>query len=125
MAVKPFLLLCTLVFCSTIGYAGDSTKSADTVDSSDAAWQALSEEQRSELIKRYQDLHQVPAEDRSDLQQRMDWFSQLPKEKQQHMREVWQNMSSSEREYWKNKLKQASPDQREALREKILAKYDQ
>lgn len=125
MAAKPFLLLCTMSLCCSIGYAGDPAKTPDTAEmSNDPSWQALSEEQRSELIKRYQDLHQLPAEERADLQQRMDWFSQLPKEKQQHMREAWQNMSSSEREYWKNKLKRASPDQREVLREKLLAKYD-
>ncbi|RYY80740.1 MAG: DUF3106 domain-containing protein [Moraxellaceae bacterium] len=90
-----------------------------------ATWQKLSVEERAELLKSYQALRQLDDKDRQDLQQRMDWFSQLPKDQQQRMREVWQNMSDSEREHWKAQLKTAnSPEQREELREKIMEKYD-
>lgn len=90
-----------------------------------ATWQKLSAEERTELLKSYQALHQLDDKDRQDLHQRMEWFSQLPKEQQQRMREVWQNMSDSERERWKAQLKTANtPEQREELREKIMEKYD-
>lgn len=88
------------------------------------AWQQLSAEQRRELLDSYQSLRQLDDKDKQDLQQRMDWFSQLPKDQQQRMREAWQNMSATEREHWKNQLKTASADQRDQLREKILEKYD-
>ncbi|TEU30833.1 DUF3106 domain-containing protein [Alkanindiges illinoisensis] len=90
-----------------------------------ASWQKLTPEERAELLKSYQALRQLDDKDRQDLQQRMEWFSQLPKDQQQRMREVWQNMSDSEREHWKAQLKTASsPEQREELREKIMQKYD-
>lgn len=123
MVAKPFLICASLIICGmTSSYADESIKNVSAT--SEQQWQALNEEQRNELIKRYQDLHQLPEQERADLQQRMDWFSQLPKEKQQHMRIAWQNMSASQRDYWKRKLQRASPDQREVLREKILAKYN-
>lgn len=90
-----------------------------------ATWQKLSAEERAELLKSYQALRQLDDKDRQDLQQRMEWFSQLPKDQQQRMREVWQNMSDTERERWKAQLKTANtPEQREELREKIMEKYD-
>jgi len=90
-----------------------------------ASWQKFTPEERAELLKSYQALRQLDDKDRQDLQQRMEWFSQLPKDQQQRMREVWQNMSDSEREHWKAQLKTASsPEQREELREKIMQKYD-
>jgi thioesterase domain-containing protein len=104
--------------------ANNDTKPAALPSVDHLTWQKLTDEQRDDLIKRYQDLRQMPEAERLDLQQRMDWFSQLPKDKQQRMREVWQNMSASEREHWKAKLRQVSPTQRETLREKIMQKYD-
>lgn len=90
-----------------------------------AGWQKLTAEERAELLKSYQALRQLDDKGRQDLQQRMEWFSQLPKDQQQRMREVWQNMSETEREHWKAQLKTvASPEQREELREKIMEKYD-
>ncbi len=97
---------------------------ATSMTPSTPAWQQLSPEQRRELLNSYQSLRQLDDKDKQDLQQRMDWFSQLPKDQQQRMREAWQNMSSTEREHWKNQLKTASADQRDQLREKILEKYD-
>lgn len=92
--------------------------------STQAIWQKLSVEERAELLKSYQSLRQLDDKDREDLQQRMEWFSQLPKEQQSRMREVWQNMSDTEREHWKTQLRTASPQQRDELREQIMQKYD-
>ena len=127
MAVKTKLLLSGVLLC-----AGLSLAHAIGVESSDTevnrldtiSWQQMSDEQRSELIKRFQDMKKQPDQESIDLQQRMNWFSQLPKSEQQKMRDAWQNMSASERTYWRNKLKQANPEQREDLRMKILNKYD-
>lgn len=95
-----------------------------TNPSTQAIWQKLSAEERAELLKSYQSLRQLGDKDREDLQQRMEWFSQLPKEQQSRMREVWQNMSETEREHWKTQLRTASPQQRDELREQIMQKYD-
>ena len=109
--------------------ADADTKNAFTKNNENAgfeaiSWQQMNDEQRRELIKRFQDIKKLPDQERSDLQQRMDWFSQLPKQQQQKMREAWQNMSASEREHWKTKLRQATPGQRDDLRQKIIEKYD-
>lgn len=105
-------------------WADNDNKAPPLASVDNLTWQKLTDEQRNNLIKRYQDLRQLPETERLDLQQRMDWFSQLSKDKQQRMREVWQNMSASEREHWKTKLRQVSPTQRETLREQIMEKYD-
>lgn len=91
---------------------------------SSTAWQQLSAEQRRELLNSYQSLRQLDDKDKQDLQQRMDWFSQLPTDQQQRMRDAWQNMSVTERAHWKDQLKNASAEQRDQLREQILDKYD-
>ncbi|XID75528.1 DUF3106 domain-containing protein [Alkanindiges sp. WGS2144] len=123
MAANYFRYLGLVLFSSLATTSIANTEEKPAAPST-ASWQMLSQEQRRELLNSYQLLHQLDDKDRQDLQQRMDWFSQLPKEQQQRMREVWQNMSASEREYWKNQLKDASAEQRIKLREKILEKYD-
>ncbi|ONG41639.1 hypothetical protein BKE30_04245 [Alkanindiges hydrocarboniclasticus] len=133
MAANYFNAMLALLILSLSGpaMAANPTKKiekseASVPDSSmPATWQKLSAEERAELLKSYQALRQLDDKDRQDLQQRMEWFSQLPKDQQQRMREVWQNMSDTEREHWKAQLKTAnSPEKREALREKIMQKYD-
>lgn len=127
MAVKAKLLLAGALLSGalSIAHAVDVENADSAVNRLDTiSWQQMSDEQRSELIKRFQDMKKQPDQESIDLQQRMNWFSQLPKSEQQKMRDAWQNMSASERTYWRNKLKQANPDQREDLRLKILNKYD-
>lgn len=124
VAKQGLLYIAIAVLCVQASWANAEIKPASLSGMDSLTWQNLSDEQRNNLIKRYQDLRQLPDTERQDLQQRMDWFSQLSKDKQQRMREVWQNMSASEREHWKVRLKQASPNQRDILREKIMAKYD-
>ena len=57
----------------------------------------LSDSEQLALIKRYQSLKEMPEQQRINLQQRMDWFTQLPEAEKQRMRETWQMMSSQER----------------------------
>ena len=44
----------------------------------DDTWNALSEEEQRAVIKRYQSLKELPSNQSANLQQRMDWFNQLP-----------------------------------------------
>lgn len=133
MAANYFNAMLALLILSLSGpaMAANPTKKIEKSEASvpdsfmPATWQKLSAEERAELLKSYQALRQLDDKDRQDLQQRMEWFSQLPKDQQQRMREVWQNMSDTEREHWKAQLKTAnSPEKRKALREKIMQKYD-
>ena len=50
----------------------------------------MSEEEQRAVIKRYQSLKELPANQSANLQQRMDWFNQLPDAEKQKMREAWQ-----------------------------------
>ena len=114
---------CILTTVETANANAAEKKSTVTASSS-SGWQQLSAEQRRELLNSYQSLRQLDDKDKQDLQQRMDWFSQLPKDQQQRMREAWQNMSATERAHWKDQLKNASAEQREQMREQILEKFD-
>ena len=125
MAAKSGLLTAAILATALSGAHAidvDSPEGETRLDT--ISWQQMTVEQRNELIKRFQDMKKQPDQESIDLQQRMNWFSQLPKSEQQKMREAWQNMSASECTYWRNKLKQANPEQREDLRVKILNKYD-
>ncbi len=131
MAANFFSVFTTLVLTSsciltTVETANANTaeKKATVVTTSSSGWQQLSAEQRRELLNSYQSLRQLDDKDKQDLQQRMDWFSQLPKDQQQRMREAWQNMSATERAHWKDQLKNASAEQRDQMREQILEKFD-
>ena len=89
-------------------------------------WDALSESEQQALIKRYQNLKEIPPEQMVALQQRMDWFTQLPQQEQLKMREAWQQMSSTERNDMRKKMLSASSnEQRKEIRETYLNKYVQ
>ncbi len=131
MAANSFKTVAAILFIvlgmlTTLPAANANTaeKKSMITPTSSSGWQQLSAEQRRELLNSYQSLRQLDDKDKQDLQQRMDWFSQLPKDQQQRMREVWQNMSATERTHWKDQLKNASAEQRDQLREQILEKYD-
>ncbi len=66
----------------------DFSKDANT--QVDDTWNALSEEEQRAVIKRYQSLKELPSNQSANLQQRMDWFNQLPDAEKQKMREAWQ-----------------------------------
>lgn len=99
------------------------SKDADTQVNEN--WDALSEDEQRALIKRYQNIKEMPANQSLALQQRMDWFTQLPEPEKLKMREVWQQMSTAERNELRKKMNTASSaEQRTEIRESYLKKYD-
>lgn len=123
-AKKLALALCTIGFLQT-SFAGFerfwlfSKDASSKVDS----WESLSEAEQMAAIKRYQNLKELPYEQGNTLQQRMDWFTQLPEQEKQKMREAWQKMSSAERRELADRLNRAEPDQRTTIREEYINKY--
>ena len=126
MAAKRLAFaFCALGFLQT-SFAGFErfwifSKGADT--QVNETWNALSEDEQRALIKRYQSLKEIPEKESSALQQRMDWFTQLPEQDKQKMREVWQQMSISERNEMRQRMQKASPDERISIREEYMHKY--
>jgi hypothetical protein len=127
MAAKRVILtLCTLSLLQT-SFAGfdrfwvknNSTDLPESVDT----WNDLSEAEQQALIRRYQALKELPVEQSIALQQRMDWFTQLPEAEKQQMRIVWQQMSSQERQELRNRMQKAAPAERTAIRQEYVSKY--
>ena len=126
MAAKRIVYaFCALGFLQT-SFAGFErfwifSKDADTQIAE--TWETLSEEEQMALIKRYQNLKEIPADKSVALQQRMDWFTQLPESEKQKMREIWQKMSTQERRELGQRLQQATPEQRPLIRQEYIQKY--
>ncbi|EPF79598.1 DUF3106 domain-containing protein [Acinetobacter rudis] len=123
-----------LIACCTFGFLQTSfagidrfwffSKSSDNSKNQDETWEQMSIEEQRALIKRYQDLKELPADQNQSLQQRMDWFTQLPEQDKQKMREAWQQMSSTERADMRKKLEKATTaEQRSEIRNQYLQKY--
>lgn len=126
MAAKRIVIACCALSFLQTSFAGFErfwifSKDADTQISE--TWETLSEEEQLALIKRYQNLKEIPAEKSVALQQRMDWFTQLPDSEKQKMRETWQKMSTQERRELGQRLQQATPEQRPLIREEYILKY--
>lgn len=126
MTAKRFILACcTLGFLQT-SFAGFERFwiFSSTADAQIESWDSLSEEEQHALIKRYQNLKENPEIQNDSLQQRMDWFAQLPEQEKQKMREAWQKMSSEERKTMRKKLERATTaEQRAEIRAQYLDKY--
>lgn len=121
------LALCAVGFLQTsfAGYERFWIFSKDAKTQVNETWDALSESEQEALIKRYQNLKEIPAEQTTALQQRMDWFTQLPEPEKLKMREVWQQMSSTERNEMRKKMSDATTqEQRMQIREHYLIKYE-
>ena len=128
MAAKRIVIACCALSFLQTSFAGFErfwifSKDADTQISE--TWETLSEEEQLALIKRYQNLKKIPAEKSVALQQRMDWFTQLPDSEKQKMRETWQKMSTQERRELGQRLQRATPEQRPLIREEYILKYQQ
>lgn len=124
-AKKLAIAFCAFSFLQT-SFAGFErfwifSKDADT--QVNETWDSLSDTEQAALIKRYQSLKEIPAEQSVSLQQRMDWFNQLPDAEKQKMRETWQKMSSQERRELAQRLQKAAPDERGVIREEYINKY--
>lgn len=127
MAAKNIVIaLCTLGFLQT-SFAGFErfwifSKDADAQVTD--AWENMSEEEQQALIKRYQSLKELPNDEAGNaLQQRMDWFTQLPDAEKQKMREAWQKMSLQERKELARRLQQAAPEERAAIRAEYIYRF--
>ncbi|MCU4415130.1 DUF3106 domain-containing protein [Acinetobacter sp. WU_MDCI_Axc73] len=125
VAKKIALALCALSFLQT-SFAGFErfwvfSKSADT--KVNETWNTLSENEQRALIKRYETLKDEPKDQSVDLQQRMDWFTQLPEQEKQKMRDAWQKMSSQERNDLRKRMQKAPLEDRAAIREEYIEKY--
>ncbi|MDY6482014.1 DUF3106 domain-containing protein [Acinetobacter faecalis] len=128
MVAKKRLVLtfCILGFLQT-SFAGFDrfwilSKDADTQIGE--TWDSMSDEEQQALIKRYQSLNkELPESARNSLQQRMDWFSQLPDAEKQQMREAWQKMSTQERKELSQRLQKAEPENRALIRDEYIQKY--
>ena len=125
-ARKLALAFCAIGFLQTsfAGFERFWIFSKDANSQVNETWDALSEEEQKALIKRYQNLKEIPTDQSSALQQRMDWFTQLPDQEKQKMREVWQQMSSTERNELRKKMQKAlTTEQRNDIREQYMLKY--
>ena len=127
VAKKLVIAFCAFSFLQT-SFAGFDrfwlfSKNADT--QVNETWGSLSDSEQSALIKRYQSLKEIPTEQSVSLQQRMDWFTQLPETEKQKMRETWQKMSTQERRELGQRLQQATPEQRPLIRQEYILKYQQ
>lgn len=126
IAKRLVLTFCILGFLQT-SFAGFDrfwifSKDADTQVGD--AWDSMSDEEQQALIKRYQSLNkELPVSARNSLQQRMDWFTQLPEAEKQQMREAWQKMSTQERKDLSQRLQKATPENRAVIREEYIHKY--
>lgn len=127
MAAKNLALaFCALSFLQTsfAGYERFWVLSKDANTQVNETWEKLSDDEQRALIKRYQNLKEIPESQSVALQQRMDWFTQLPEEEKAQMREVWQKMSSAERNELRLKMQKAGDDeQRKEIRQAYLTKY--
>lgn len=124
-AKKLALILCSLSFLQTsfAGFERFWIFSKDANTQVDDTWNALSEEEQRAVIKRYQSLKELPANQSTNLQQRMDWFTQLPDAEKEKMRQAWQKMSTQERKDLRERMLKANGEERTAIREEYMNKY--
>ena len=125
-ARKLALAFCAIGFLQTsfAGFERFWIFSKDANTQVNETWDGLSEEEQKALIKRYQNLKEIPTSQGVTLQLCMDWFNQLPEQEKQKMREVWQQMSSSERNEMRKKMQKATTtEQRNDIREEYMLKY--
>ena len=126
-ARKLALVVCTLGLLQT-SFAGSErfwVFSKLSKPTTEEAWDDLSPEEQRILIKRYQTLKEIPTEQSSQLQQRMEWFTQLPDDEKQKMRDVWQKMSTQERNNLRKRMQNASLEERVTIRDEYLSKYSE
>lgn len=126
MAAKRLAIaFCAISFLQTsfAGFERFWIFSKDANTQVNDTWDSLSDVEQAALIKRYQSLKEIPSTQSVSLQQRMDWFNQLPDTEKQRMRETWQKMSTQERRELAHRLEKAEPDERAAIREEYISKY--
>ena len=73
--------------------------------------------------KMLSNVEEIPTNQSTQLQQRMEWFTQLPEDEKQKMRDVWQKMNTQERNTLRKRMQNASIEERVLIREEYLSKY--
>lgn len=126
MAAKRIVIACCALSFLQTSFAGFErfwifSKDADTQVSE--TWESLSEEEQRALIQRYQSLKELPDAQSAALQQRMDWFTQLPEQEKQKMRDTWQQMSTQERRDLGIRMQKADANERVNIRNEYINKY--
>ena len=126
-ARKLALVVCTLGLLQTSFASSERfwIFSKSGKPTTEEAWDDLSPEEQRILIKRYQTLKEIPTDQSSQLQQRMEWFTQLPDDEKQKMRDVWQKMSTQERNNLRKRMQNASLEERVTIRDEYLSKYSE
>ncbi|MEB3766258.1 DUF3106 domain-containing protein [Acinetobacter sp. MD2] len=129
MAVKKWgLALFSLVFLQT-GFAGFERfwpfhSKSDSIAQTDDNWNELSTDQQKQLLSRYQNLKDLPTTKSESLENRMNWFAQLPEQEQQKMREAWQQMSTQQRQEMRERMQNATTvDERNSIRQEYIQKF--
>ncbi|MCR4530740.1 DUF3106 domain-containing protein [Acinetobacter venetianus] len=128
MAAKRIaLVVCTLSLLQTSFASSERfwVFSKPNKSTTEEAWDDLSPEEQRVLIQRYQTLKEIPTNQSTQLQQRMEWFTQLPENEKQKMRDVWQKMSTQERNTLRKRMQNASVEERLNIREEYLSKYSE
>lgn len=128
MAAKRIaLVVCTLSLLQTSFASSERfwVFSKPNKPTTEEAWDDLSPEEQRVLIQRYQILKEIPTNQSTQLQQRMEWFTQLPENEKQKMRDVWQKMSTQERNTLRKRMQNASVEERLNIREEYLSKYSE
>lgn len=121
------LVICTFSLLQT-SFAGSERFwmfSKPNKPTTEEVWDDLSPEEQRVLIQRYQNLKEIPIGQSSQLQQRMEWFTQLPDDEKQKMRDVWQKMSTQERNNLRKRMQNASTEEKVSIREEYLSKYSE
>ncbi|WP_088459271.1 DUF3106 domain-containing protein, partial [Acinetobacter soli] len=113
VAKRLAIALCALSFLQTsfAGFERFWFFSKDANTQVNETWDALSDDEQRALIQRYQSLKEAPNDKKIDLQQRMDWFTQLPEQEKQKMRDTWQKMSTQERNDLRKRMQNASMEE--------------
>ncbi|EEY94239.1 hypothetical protein HMPREF0026_01515 [Acinetobacter junii SH205] len=124
-AKKLALVVCTLGLLQTSFASSERfwVFSKPNKPTTEETWEDLSPEEQQLLIKRYQTLKEIPTNQSTQLQQRMEWFTQLPEDEKQKMRDVWQKMNTQERNTLRKRMQNASSEERVSIREEYLSKY--
>ena len=127
VAKKLALVVCTLSLLQTSFASSERfwIFSKSGKPTTEEAWDDLSPEEQRILIKRYQTLKEIPTDQSSQLQQRMEWFTQLPDDEKQKMRDIWQKMSTQERNNLRKRMQNASLEERVTIRDEYLSKYSE
>lgn len=121
-AKKIMFACCTFAFLQT-SFAGFWPFSGQDTQADDR-WNELNPQQQEVLLQHYQNLKEIPENQRIALKERMDWFNQLSETEQQKMRDAWQKMNTEQRKKLQHLMDQATnKTERDQIRNEYIQKY--